>query len=235
MFRVFRLMAVVAAFAGGGLLGLPSVARADFELTIAEAGGPSVTVHDNGTGDLDSTVGSIVFAGSVGDFTIQISVGTSNASAGVLPAELTINNTSISALGFTGTKTLTITLQDTGFTVPAQGEQANLVSQVSTTQLPTGSTVTYASALNGVYGTQLQLSSVGGTANSESVITPSNPYTLTSVTTYTVQGQGLGTPISVQTTGLTAITAPAPSGLLLAGAGIPCIGFGAWLRRRTKA
>src|SRR5437868_2242744 len=91
----------------GAALLAPTQARATFQLTIAETGGPSVTATDNGSGDLDATPGSIIFSGPVGDFSIQISVGTSNSASGSLPAQLTINNTSISSVGFSGSKTLT--------------------------------------------------------------------------------------------------------------------------------
>jgi hypothetical protein len=234
MTRISRFMCLVAVLGAAGILGLPGLARADFELTIAE-GAQSVTVHDNGVGDLDSRTGLITFSGAVGDFNIQVSIGSSNAATGTLPAQLTINNLSIDTTGFTGTKYLSITLQDDGFSVPWQGAPANLQTQLTVNQLPASSNVTYQSFLDGVAGTQVSLNGVGGTTATNSVSIPTNPYTLESITNYTIVGQGVGNMITVQSTGLTAVTMPAPGGLVLALAGIPCVGFGAWLRRRVSS
>jgi len=237
-FRNFMPLAA-AALVGAAILGAPTRAQAGFSMTIAETGGPSVsyTINDNntpvGTGlDVDPTTGNIIFSGVVGDFNIQISVGTSNAPGTPEIAELTINNTSISSLGFTGTRTVTVTLSDDGFTTPT-GVQ-NLISQLSTTQLPTGTNVTYQSFVDGNPGGQLSLNTVGGASGTDSVNITSSPYTLTSVTTYTVTGQGAGHSLTVQTSGLTAVVVPAPAGAVLALTGIPCMSLGCWLRRRLR-
>jgi len=95
--------------------------------------------------------------------------------------------------------------------------------------------VTYRSFLNGNPGTQLTLNTVGGTRADNPVAIGSSPFTLTSVTTYTIHGQGAGTEVTVQTTGITAVAVPVPAGLLLGLTGIPCAGFGFWVRRQNKA
>jgi hypothetical protein len=181
-------------------------------------------------------VGLIGYLGSVGDFTIQCSVGTSNSATNTDPAQLTINNLSISS-GFAAgtTHTLTITLQDTGFTAPAVGQQAAMTSQLSTTAIPTGTGVTFQSFLNGTGGTLLNLTTApNGVSASDVVQIPSDPYTLANVTKYTVQGQGLGNMLTIQTTGITTVATPAPPGAVLALTGLPFLGLGYWLRRRKR-
>jgi hypothetical protein len=226
---------VVAALVGAAILGAPSRADAGFTLTLSD-GTTTKTVTDGGAGDLDTTSGQIIFSGSIGSFNIDLSVGTSNSESGAIPAQLTINNTTISSLGFTGTKQLTITLADTNFSAPAAGWTSILSSQLSTTQVPTNSAVTFQSFINGTGGSLLSLSNVGGVTGADQMTIPSDPYTLANVTTYTVVGQGLGTSVTVQTTGLTQVTpVPAPSGVVLALTALPCLGVGGWLRRFTRA
>jgi len=229
----------VAVLLGVAILGVPTQAQAAFQMTLADSDGNSITVNDNnlplGTDpDLASQLGRIVFNGSIGAFDIQISVGTSNAPGTPSLAQLTINNTSISSAGFIGNKTVTLTLRDTGFFSPL-GSNLALESQVSTTQLPANSNVTYRSFVNATPGTLLSLNTVGGTRISDTVSIGSSPFTLTSVTTFTVHGQGAGTELTVQTTGLTAVAVPVPAGMLLGLTGIPCAGLGFWVRRRNKA
>lgn len=91
---------------------MPPPAHATFSLTIAETGGPSITVVDGGVGDLDGAANrTILFFGAVGDFNIDISAGTSNAPGTPNLAQLTINNTTISSLGFAGDKVLGLTVR----------------------------------------------------------------------------------------------------------------------------
>lgn len=239
-FRNFMPL-MVAALVGAATLGAPTRAQAGFSMTISESGGPSVTINDNdlplGTAsDSASQLGRIIFNGSVGDFDFQVSVGTSNAPGTANLAQLTINNLSISTLGFAGDKTVTVTLSDTGFMTPT-GVQG-LISQLSSTQLPTGSSISYQSSVTAggppVLGSLLSLSTVGGTSANNSVNITTAPYTLTSVTTYTVHGAGVGNTLTVQTTGLTAVVVPAPAGAVLALTGVPCMSLGCWLRRRLR-
>jgi len=230
---------VAMALVAFALLGAPTQANAAFKMTLSDSDGNTVTINDNnspgGTGlDISSASGRIIFDGSLGVFDIQMDTGTSNAPGTNKLAQLTINSTSISSVGFTGNKTITITLEDTGFFSPL-GSPVDLVTQVSTTQLPTDSSVTYQSFVNGNPGTQLSLTGVGGAKTSEHVSITSSPYTLTSVSTITIHGQGAGNELTVQTTGLTAVTVPAPAGVVLALTALPLGVVSCWLRRRKKA
>jgi len=222
---------VAAVLVGAATLGSPTQAHAGFTLSVTD-GTNTANITDNGSGDLDSAAGSIIFSGALGVFNINITVGTSNAPGTPSLAQLTINNTSITTTGFTGSKTLTFTLEDTGFTAPT-GSSLSLLSQVSTTQLPSNTNVTYQSFLNNNGGTQLSLNTVGGTSGSDPVNISSSPFTLKSVTAFALTGTGSSE--TVQFTGLTAVAVPAPAGVVLALTAAPFLGLGCWLRRRQKA
>jgi hypothetical protein len=230
MIRFHKFGPLVALLLGAAFLGLPPPAHAAITLTIAEAGFQPVVVAyaDNGNG-------VISYAGSVGDFNIQWTFGYSNAPGTGNLAELAINNSSVSTQGFTGDRTLTITLKDDSFYAPANTPGLSLVSQLATTQLPGNSNVTFQSFLDNNPGYLLTLDTIGGVTTSNSVSVTNTPYTLANVTTYTVHGQGTGNQLLVQSTGLTAVTTPAPPGVVLTLAGIPFVGFGCWLRRRQRA
>jgi len=243
MLRFCNFRYLAAVLVAAALLGVSSSAHAAFSLTISN-GTNSVTVNDNNTPagtnsgstgsplDLDPASGQIIYSGMIGVFNVNITTGTSNAPGTVSLAQLSINDISTTTAGFTGTKTLTFTLQDTGFNLPT-GANLQLESQVSTTQLPTNTNVTYQSFLNGNGGTQLSLNTVGGTRTSDSVSITTTPFSLKSVTTFTMTGTGSAQ--TVQYTGLTAVTVPAPAGVVLALTAAPFLGVGCWLRRRRKA
>jgi len=233
----------LAAVAAVAVFCAPSSAKAAFVMTITVLDAntntviASETINDNNTPagtatDLSPAVGRIIFDGSIGGFDIQTSTGTSNAPGTPTLAQLTINNLSIDSDGLAvgDNRTVVITLSDTGFTSPLGA--ATVESQLSTTQLPTGTTVDFVSQLNGVDLSPLGLGTVGGTRVTDQVTIGTNPFTLANVTTFTVLGQGLNTGLTIQTTGLTAVAVPAPAGLLLALTGLPALGFGYMLRRR---
>src|SRR5262249_50937336 len=154
-------------------------------------------------GDLNSAAGKITVSGAFGDFNIQASFATSNSAGGGQPALLTSNDTSISSNGFVGDRTLKINVQDDGFTAPSPGP-AVMGSQLSATGLPTDSTVTFQSSLNGAPGTLLTSpvpSPNPGPTASDPVTIPSSPYTLSNTTTIAFHGHGAGTTLTVNTTG----------------------------------
>lgn len=240
MLTVRRPLALVGLVAGITLLSGPSPAQAKFTLTLSQgnlkplvvadatttsASGGDTTTSASG-GDLDLRAGVIVYSGSYGGFGIQLSMSTSNSGQAVLPAILTINNTSISS---TTGGTLTVTVEDDHFTVPLSGRPVDLQSQLSTTQLPTGSQITLTSYLDGNPGTPILLTTVGGSLVSDSVTIGSNPYTLRSVTTFTLSGAGM-----VQFTGNTAVALPEPGTLVMGLLAVPLLGVGYRLRRRPR-
>lgn len=108
--RLFGLGCVCAA-----CLGVANPANAAFVLTIDDpsVGGVEVTVTDNGAGDSSATVGSIVYNGAVGAFTVVVSTGTSKPLIDGEPQLLDLNSVEVS--GATGGN-LVISLTDTDYT-----------------------------------------------------------------------------------------------------------------------
>jgi len=224
--RFCKRFAILAVLAGAALAAGPSPAHAAFTLTLHETGFADQIVTDNNisSGDVDSRGGVITFSGTFGTFNIQISVGTSNSASGVQPGQLTINNTSITT---TSGGALTVTLADTGFTAPGTGN-AFLDTQLSTTQLPTGSTVTSHSAVNGTAGGNVTLNTVSGGLREDIVLVGTNPFTLSNVTAFNMAGAG-----TLQFTGITTVTAvPEPGTMAMAFSALPLLGLGYWRHRR---
>jgi len=216
-----KRVAFLAVLAAAALVASPPSARAAFTLTLQE-GANVVNVTDGGSNDISTGPnGIIIFAGQVGDFQIQLNVGTSNAAGNVSPAQLTILNTTINSP--TG-GTLTVTLTDTGFNVPKS--DVGVQTQLSTTQVPTGVTVSSKSVINGTNYAPVSLSTVGGDKATAYLTINSAPFTLSNVTTFTLSGAG-----TVQFTGLTAVT-PEPSTIAMALTALPLFGLGRWVRRR---
>src|SRR5262249_9736477 len=104
-----------------------------------------------------------------------------------------------------------------------------LVSQLATTQVPTGSGVTYQSFLNGTAGNKLSLNTVGGVEDNKVLASATNPFTLKSVTTVTVNGIGI-----IQASGVTLVHAPEPATMGAAFSMVPVLAAGLWWKRRRK-
>jgi len=218
--RNFALLGLVAT---GALLANPSPARAAFTLTLQQ-GASVVSVTDNGAGDTNPLIGLIGFNTAVGNIDATGSVASSNSTDGVDPAQLGI--VQLAANTDTG-GTLIVTLQDTGFTAPSAGP-ASMTSQLSTTQLPLGTTITLTSFLNAMTGTPLTLLTTGGTTGTDVVNIGGTPYTLGNVTTFTLEGRA-----ALLFTGNTTVTAaPEPATVAMAATALPILGLGWWRRRR---
>lgn len=210
------------------LLGGPAAADAAFTLRLHQNGYTDAVVTDNVSGDGSSAVGVISFSGSFGDFQIQVTIGSSNSQAEKTPAQLSIISMSITSWDgvVVPSAPLVLTLQDDGFKVPAPGPVL-MTSQLSTTQAPQGTNVSFQSFLDSSGGTTLSLNGVGGTSVVDPVNIGTTPYTLTNVTTITMTNGG-----TVNTTGITYVATPAPSSAMLALASLPALGCFSWLRRR---
>jgi hypothetical protein len=215
--------------AGAIILGMPPPAAADFTLTLHQQGYTDLVVADGGGLDSNTQPGVIVYSGSFGTFNVTAEIGTSNSAAGVEPAYLAINNLAIQ--NTSGSGVLTITLQDTGFTAPRSG-QATMVTQLSTTSVTTGGSVTIQSYLDGQAGTQLALGTApAGASVEDTVMIGQTPYTMTNVTTVSLGAGGM-----LQSTGTTTVHAPAPGGLELALSGLAVGALGlCWRRLRKRA
>jgi len=211
---------VAVTLIGAAILGAPSRAQATF----------TVTITDGTNTIVSNTKGS--YSGTVGVFDIQGGFTTSNAPGTPNLARFSDSNTAVSSSGFSGTKTLTITVED-DFTAPIGGN--GLKSILSVGQLEPGggtATVTYQSFLDAFAGTTLSTNAVAAGLTVEDHVVTSGPFHLKSVTTYTITGTGVGHEIDIQSTGITSV-APAPAGLVLVMSALPVMGLG-WVRRRMK-
>ncbi len=221
-----------------------STARALFILTL-QSGASNVSTTDNGPGDLDPTIGSIVYSGAVGAFSTNITIGYSNSpgdsGGGVLQiSSLDARNTSA------GQATLTATLQDTGFTQPSS-PSLQLASSIAVTDLlsTAGDGFTfqsYADPSNAQGGTAvttgLQSFSLPTTStpiSDNNTATPANfpaggPYSMMNVSTITLSASGELNE-SGTTTVKTSPGVPEPTSLALASAA----GLMLFLARRRHA
>jgi hypothetical protein len=106
--KATTLAAVVFAFG-------VSAARATLMLTISDGiAADTVTVSDNGTGDLSKSLGAILWIGKVGSWSLNFDLGLSKPVIGT--ATHPEMDLAIASASSTGAGTLTITLSDTSFT-----------------------------------------------------------------------------------------------------------------------
>src|SRR5262249_13131501 len=111
MNRLRKTWLAAALLAAIAILVSASSARADMFLQLSD-GTTTITILDNGKNDGSPTAGVIVFNGTIGNFTVNVSVGTSTRGSGL--GQIDLN--SINVLN-SGSGTLTITLADTGFNI----------------------------------------------------------------------------------------------------------------------
>jgi hypothetical protein len=219
------LTLVPAFLVGAALLSSPSAARADLTITLSESGHASQSFTVPGGPPAINVISTVY-----GDFSIEADTATSfgsNANQAMLQVTtLSVRNSA------SGSKTLTVTVDQTGYTVPYAPTML-VNSSLSTTNIPTGGTISFVSSLNGGMTPSVSLS--GPTVNNSIAAPPTlfsgvtRPYTLDSTTTITI-GAGL-TSNSTGTT--TAFAVPEPSSMALAGLGaMGLIGYGV---RRRKA
>jgi len=236
LFGSGRRLLVATSLAVVALLASLGDARAEFSLTLHEAGYTDQTVTFFGSPG-SSVPALLGFGGSFGGFAVVVEISTSNSNIPGATPTLTLSNLQIG--GRAGvTQSLQITVKDTGFSLPSGTTTADLKSQLAVTALPGQSTVTYQSFLNSSSGTLLTLNSVNGTSATDSVSVPSGTFTLESVTTITLTGAGL-----IQTSGITTATGtggppvvvPEPGTMAAACSVLPFLGAGLWWRRKTKA
>jgi hypothetical protein len=114
----------------------------------------AIVVSDNGAGDTDPAVGSIVNNSVVGGFGVAISIATSNSPGTPVAGLLQISSLDVSNLG-AGTGVLSIQVSDTGFTLPGSGSTPMLLETDmggTITRAAFGDTVTFKSSADPANG-----------------------------------------------------------------------------------
>jgi hypothetical protein len=205
----------------------PLTANADFTLKLSVDGVADQVFTDT---DHDGQISVLDF--SVGDFLLSGNWASSNAGSGSVPATLALTQLSVrnNASGF---RTVTITIEDTGFMVPIGAVQVDThLSALGS--FNTGENVSMVSYVNGgQVGDTLSLShNSDGISASDVTTIGVSPYSIKSVTTLTLGSFGV-----LMSGGSTEVSpevspTPAPATAIAALAGAPILGAFGWLRRR---
>jgi hypothetical protein len=220
------------------LLGAASSARADLEIALAEDGGPAFTVVAKG-----ASFTSASFTGTFGDFTVTIFGAASDNGAALsdlLSADVKVTNNSGAA------HTLHFFATQDGYSLPAGSPlmvEAGLAGTLNTGLMTlTDVFQAWADANNGLFAipgtftTGKQDATMNGstfdTGSATGLFNRTGNYSVTSEVNYELSGGGSAN-FSTHVNLTPAV--PAPAGILLAIAGLPCLGVGTWLRRRAKS
>jgi len=237
MLRYSKFLPLVAiALVGAAILGAPAQARAEFRLSLQEAGVNGGAITQVATGG-DFT--PLQFSGTYGDFSVTFFGATSTNGASL--SDIMSSTTTIVNLNGSS-RTLTMYVSQTNFTLPT-GPKLNVESGQSGT-LTSGTVVlanqfqAYADAgnsINGIGGftngaqTATQTGSTFDTGSANGLFTRgSGSYSLTTVSTLNLSGGAI-----LNLSNHENVTpVPVPAGVVLAISGLPFLGIGAWLRRR---
>ena len=122
-------------------------------------GSTTITVTDQSLGDNDANPGSIVFFGSIGAFTINVTTGITKPVLGSATQPI-LDLNSINVTG-TGAATLTITFSETDFL--STGSGVNFITSVGGVSDSAGSVSFdyFASATNSLFATDMTINTTG--------------------------------------------------------------------------
>jgi hypothetical protein len=243
MFRFRNFLPFAAVLVGAAVLGAPSQAHADFLMRISDgvaadtllirdntAAGVATTGGTTTNADGNATLGVIVFSGSIGEWAIVVNTGMSTP---VLtpPGHMDLNFVATKLAG-SAAQNLTIEITDQGFTsspLPMLASMGGTLSgSVSKVVFETGFSNSNTPFTGAQTSQTFTISPFAGSA--AMLVSGSTPYSLTERVIIT-GGEGAGTTSADGE--LTVV--PAPATLALALAGMPLVGFGAWVRRRKIA
>jgi hypothetical protein len=137
-----KMTALAGALAGVAALMVPALAQAAFKLELSD-GVTTVSITDNGVGDLNNLPGQILFAGTVGGFTTNLTGALSNNPGTADGASLQLQSIDIRNGGPSGT--LTLRLTDTGFLLPVGDRQLDSALALTFTKSAAGDSASFQS------------------------------------------------------------------------------------------
>jgi hypothetical protein len=224
-----KILPLMAVFFMAAVLAFPPAAHATLTLYLDDNVGNTVTVVDNGVGDLiPLTTGQIAWIGPLGVWNLNITSGVSYSPA-TTPLAMDLNSLS----GSTAAGTLTIALSDTGF------NGAQLATMQIGGTAAAGGTVTYSAYYDNANvsdipppGSATLIHTLGGLGPGafsdtfQGLIDTTVPFTLMEVVEITHGGAGTSS-----FNGNLAVPLP-PTALLLGGGLLGLVALG-WRRRRS--
>jgi hypothetical protein len=238
--RCRNLLPVVAVLVAVAILGAPTQARADLQVSW------SASTALLGESTTNGTISSLS-NGSAGGFTISgnaagaatlgatamdlSSISISSSAGGTLTLYLTQNGlTSPTGLGtLTGTLTGHFITGSGSVSMVAYGNDTNLLYGNAAGVSPGGFSESGTTpASGGLTNVATGAISPGGSASTQ--FNATNPYSMTEIIMITFNSSG-GT-VSLSSDGSTTFSTPAPAGLVLLFSAVPCVGLGLWRRSR---
>ncbi|WP_246014714.1 PEP-CTERM sorting domain-containing protein [Geomonas oryzae] len=198
-------------------------------IRLTDGGANTVTIGDNGVGDINPAAGAVTYIGSVGAFTTNVSTGLSHPILGSLDyPRLELNSVDVTS-GSSGTSKLYIYLTDTGFTGAFSSFQAAIGGT-------TGGTVKYSTyfdaantdfAMSTVLTEELYSGLAFSDVNTASALGLDVPYSLTQALEITHNGHA--------STSFDAELAPVPEPGTFLLLGVGFLGLAVYGRRRVRA